>query len=189
MLTNPTSTTDRKAEMDTKVKLCRKLLDSTGAAGLMFTDVANISWLTGGAETHVVLASPASVGPVLITADDIYMCCDNIETARMFDEEIAGLGLKKTDAPWHDLNRQREAIESIVAKGLVLHDVDADTKDFLHKHQIVINENERARYRLVGAAATKCLEKTCQTLEPGWSEFEVAGDLSQRCFPPGYCQH
>ena len=185
MLDNPSSLDERRLELQSKAEACRALLHPSGAAGLLLTDASNVSWLTGGAETHVFFASPASVGPVLVTADNIYMCCDNIETPRMYDEEIGELGIEKADGPWYDDARRREAIEKVVGKGVVLRDTDSEVRNALVKKQMVMSEAEVARYRLLGGAAARCLQETCFTLAPGWTEFQIAGELAKRCYDSG----
>lgn len=185
MLHNPSTAEERRNELECKAEACREILHSTGAAGLLLSDAANVSWLTGGAETHVFFASPASVGPVLVTAENLYMCCDNIETPRMYDEEIGGLGIDRADAPWYDDALRREAIENVVAKGVVLRDTDSEVRTALMKIQLVMNDAEIARYRLLGAEAARCLQETCLELERGWSEFQIAGALAKRCHEVG----
>ena len=185
MLTNPSSIDERKAELQKKADLCREFLNKTGTAGLLLSEAANVSWLTGGSETHVVLALPFSAGPLLVTAEDVYLCSDNIEAPRMFDEEIGGLGIKKNDAPWYDTAAQRMAIEQIVGKGVVMLDTDVEAKGFLAGAQMVMTPEEQARYRILGAETAKCLEETCRVLEPGWSEYRIAGELAQRCYAAG----
>ncbi len=185
MILNPSSVADRSEELKRKAKECRELLAQNGAAGLLLTEAANVSWMTGGAETHVPLAATASAGPLLVTPESVYLCCNSIETARMLEEEMGGLGIQEAIGPWYDDEKRQEAIEKVVGKGVVVRDTDAEPRDFLNRKQFVMCEAEIARYRIVSETSARVLHETCKALQKGWTELQVAGELAKRSHDAG----
>src|SRR5690606_3285279 len=59
-----------------------------GVQGVLLRRRSNIAWITDGADTHVDLASPLGVATVLWTPQQKAVYTDNIEAARLVDEEF-----------------------------------------------------------------------------------------------------
>src|SRR5437868_5405597 len=82
---------DRRLDVDAKHARIAALLEEIGSESLLILDPANFAWLTSGGVTRNVLDSEQT--PALyFTPTNRWLLSSNVESQRMFDEEIDGLG-------------------------------------------------------------------------------------------------
>src|SRR5712692_661555 len=91
---------DRRADIDAKQARVATLLQEIGCEGLLLLEPTNFGWLTSGAAARGVLNPEES--PVLyFSADQRWALCSNVDSQRLFDEELNGLGFQLKEWPWH----------------------------------------------------------------------------------------
>ena len=182
-LRNPNPT---KAEFAAKLERVRALLDEQGAEGLLIGKQPGFSWLSCGGEAHVPLTSDVAVARLLVTKDDVHAIASKIEMPRLLDETLKGLKVASHEHEWHDANGARDRFKKIVNPKKVI----SDTGEFTTKNKPELIAplrwsflpQEVKRYRELGRDAEAAVNATCQTIEPGMSEFEIAGHLSATCW-------
>jgi Xaa-Pro aminopeptidase len=176
---------DRRADIDAKQGRVAALLQQVGCEGLLLLEPENFSWMTSGATPRGILDSAAAPG-AYCTAEGRWLLCANVDSQRLFDEEIDGLGFQLKEWPWHwgreqllaDLCHNRKlACDRPVVEGAasVVH-VAEPLRRLRRQH----TPYEQACMLALGQLVSHALEATCRTLSAGETEREVAGQLSHR---------
>lgn len=151
------------------------------AAALCTT--ANFAWFTCGGSNYVGIATETGAAAVVVTRQARYIVCDNIESRRIEDEEVAGLGFKFRTCEWHEA-RKEDVIREIVGDGICGCDVPLDgARDLsamLDACRRSLTPPEIARYERLGQDVGECLAVTARLIEPGMTEHQIAAALDKR---------
>src|SRR5437870_11274563 len=99
-LANVDATVDRRADLEGKQVQIAKLLQDVGCVGLLVLDPDNFGWLTSGAAARGVL-DPAELPALYFSAEQRWVVASNVDSQRLFDEELDGLGFQLKQWPWH----------------------------------------------------------------------------------------
>jgi Xaa-Pro aminopeptidase len=163
------------------------LLQDVGCEGLLLLEPENFAWLTSGATPRGVI-DPADAPAAYCTADARWLICSNVDTQRMFDEELDGLGFQLKEWPWHwgreqflaDLCHNRKvACDKLCGESTTL------VAEQLRRLRLQLTPYEQACMLALGGLLSHALEATCRTLELKETEREVAGQLSHRLLHRG----
>src|SRR5437016_7595677 len=91
---------DRRTDILAKQSRVGKLLQEAGCEALLLFEPENIAWFSSGATSRGVL--DAREQPALfVTPEQRWLVCSNVDTQRLFDEELDGLGFQLKEWPWH----------------------------------------------------------------------------------------
>ena len=91
---------EREDEIAAKQAAIAGLLKSAEQDGLLLLDPANFSWLTTGAVAHGV-TDPIERPAVFVQNSSYrWVVCSNVDSGRLFDEELNGLGFQLKEWPW-----------------------------------------------------------------------------------------
>ena len=91
---------DRRMDADHKMTLVAALLRDVQCDGLLLLEPENIAWLTSGAVSRG-LGDPEASPAVYCNGEQRWLLASNVESQRLFDEEIDGLGFQLKEWPWH----------------------------------------------------------------------------------------
>lgn len=171
---------NRLEEVNVKLERVRTLLDQKNLSAVLFKKQPNFSWITAGGLNMVGIATEMGVTSVLITKDKCYVIANRIESPRMRDEEIDGLGFELIEYEWFE-NKELEIAKNI-ATGEIgsdtpiagLHCIEAD----LNRLRYELTDSEIERYLYLGEKLSKSLESVLLFTRPGDSEAEIAGRIS-----------
>jgi Xaa-Pro aminopeptidase len=170
-------------EIHEKERRVRELMLIEGLDALALSTVANFAWFTCGGSNYVGIASETGVASVIVTRDAKYIVCDNIETRRIADEEVAGQGLEFRTCEWHE-GRKDELIREIAGGGVLGSDVPLDgarnVAAAVEPCRWSLTPLELERYEYLGAEVGECLAATAREIEPGMTEHEIGGLLDGR---------
>jgi Xaa-Pro aminopeptidase len=181
---------DRRADIEAKQGRVAALLQQVGCEALLLLEPENFAWLTSGATPRGVL-DPAS-GPGAYCAPDArWLICANVDSQRLFDEEIDGLGFQLKEWPWHwgreqllaDLCHNRKLACDRPAVDGVANIVNV--ADQMRRLRRQLAPYEQACMLALGQLVGHALEATCRTFSAGETEREVAGQLSHRLLHRG----
>jgi Xaa-Pro aminopeptidase len=177
---------DRRADIDGKQALITALLREVSCDGLLVLDPDNVSWLSSGASARGVLDSGEM--PVLyFSPEGRWALASNVDSQRLFDEELDGLGFQLKEWPWHWGRAQ--LLADLCQGRTVASDLpQGDCKpvgDQLRRLRRTMSVYERACCHALGEVVSHALEATCRTLAPGETEREVAGQVSHRLMHRG----
>ncbi len=173
-------------ELKTKLAQVRTLLKQQGAEAALLGLQPNFSWLACGGEAHIPLNSNLSFGQLVVTAKGFYLLANRIEMRCLQDEVVKGLGAKPLLWEWHDSSSGLKALKQVADPAKTLSDCgDWGTTarpDLFAPLHYSLQDIEVKRYRALGKAAEAALNETCRSLQPGQSEFQIAGTLSERAW-------
>lgn len=170
-------------EFTTKVARVRAYLSESRLEGALFVTTSNFSWITCGGRSHVSIAAERGVGAVLVTADASYLIADNIELARLQEEELGHLPLTPREFPWWSGNAVEEALRLVPAAALIADIPIPGARGFSAADGISLRNpllpEEIARYRALGEDVATVLTHVAFHCRPALTEHQLAGMLGQ----------
>ena len=177
---------DRRADVEVKQARIAAFLQQIGCDGLLVLDPGNFAWLTGGGAARGVL-DPEALPGLYFTPEARWILCCNVDTQRLFDEEIDGLGFQLKEWAWHldrapmlaDLRQGRNIAADFAMEGAKF------VAPELQLMRRTLSDYEIACYRTLGQTLSHALEATGRTLAIGESEREFAGQISHRLLHRG----
>lgn len=183
---NLTTPTDRRADVEGKQAQIAQLLKDIGCDGLLALAPENFAWLTAGGAARGVIDADA-LPALYFSAEGRWVLCSNVDTQRLFDEEIDGMGFQLKEWNWH---QGRAALLNDVCQGRkVAGDLPFGDCDVvgprLQALRLQMTTYESACYRALGLLVSHAIEATGRTIAVGDSEREVAGQLAHRLIHRG----
>jgi Xaa-Pro aminopeptidase len=180
---------DRRADIEAKQGRIAALLRDTGREGLLLLEPEGFAWLTSGAISRGIL-DPTAAPALYCTADARWVLCSNVDSQRLFDEELDGLGFQLKEWPWHWGREQLLADLCLNRKVACdrLPRVEGDfqlVEEALRKMRRTLTAYEQACLVALGKLLAHALEAACRTMTKDDSEREVAGQLSHRLMHRG----
>lgn len=182
------ATINRRMEIDRKQLLLAQLLKDAHCDGVFLFHPANYRWLTGGASPKGLLA-PEETPVIYATSQNRWLFCSNVDSQRIFDEELDLLGFQLKEFHW-SLSRDAQ-ISDLVTGRRVASDIDfrgcTNVGSYLEHERRRLSSHEVTVYRELGRLLVHALEATLRSMNPGDTEEEVAGQLSHRLWKHGAC--
>jgi Xaa-Pro aminopeptidase len=178
---------ERRAEVEAKHQRVIAWLDATGYDAVILGRADSLAWFTCGGEMGQTMAGEAASALLFVNRQCRAILCDNVQSARIFEEEVAGLGFQLKERPWYD-NPSRLACElgrgrRMAGDGLV--PCTTDERAGLLALRWPLGRLERQRLRELGRALTLAIEATCRNFQPGETEADLAGHLAHRLLREG----
>lgn len=183
------SITGRHAEIEVKVANLRADMKARGWDAVYISKSEHFAWITAGGDNIVTRYSEGGVCAIVVTADNRYFICNNIETQRMLVEEKLGeLGFEERSCYWFE-NKTEEFLKEIVGTGIVAADIplpgSQDANPVLLEREKVLCDNEVARYLYMGEVFSHVIENYIPTVKPGDTEIKIAGGLAAMMWSAG----
>jgi Xaa-Pro aminopeptidase len=183
---SPDTSSDRRADLEAKQTWVAAFLQEVGCEGLLVVEPENFAWLTSGAAARGVL-NPADLPAVYYSPDQRWVLSANVDTQRLFDEELNGLGFQLKEWPWHwgreqllaDLCSPRKVACDRALGNCV------PVADKLRRARRTLSRYEKACYQVLGPIVSHALEAACRTMKPDETEREIAGQISHRILHRG----
>lgn len=171
----------RGDDLATKQQRVAEFLEDEGYDALWLEGQDNFAWFTSGGNNSAGAPGDGKAA-ILITPDARSIVADNVEAARIFEEEVGGLGFQLKQSAWHerptrmqeDLCRGRKVASDVPAEGTVYE------AEKIRRLRLVLTELERARLSDLGRDVSHALEATCRAISSGETEADVAGQLAHR---------
>jgi Xaa-Pro aminopeptidase len=178
---------ERRADVEEKQRRVARWLDETGYDALILGRADGIAWFTCGGELGQTMSSELASALLYINRQSRAVLCDNVQSARIFEEEVAGLGFQLKERAWYDeplnlateLGHNKRVAGDGVLPGLT------DEREWLRLLRTPLTRLERQRLRELGRALTLAIEATCRNFEPGETEADLAGHLAHRLLREG----
>jgi Xaa-Pro aminopeptidase len=182
----PEGGSDRRADVDSKQACIAMLLQEVGCEGLLMLEPENFLWLTSGGAARGTL-SPDDLPALYFSAEGRWVITSNVDSQRLFDEEVDGLGFQLKEWPWHwgrdqllaDLCHNRT-----VASDRPFGNCKVVASQ-LQKLRRAMTGYEQACSAALGSIISHALEATCRTMKPKETEREIAGQLGHRLLHRG----
>jgi Xaa-Pro aminopeptidase len=180
---------DRRADIDYKHGLLGQLIRSVGCDGLLLSLPEHFTWLTAGGTPRGLY--DGQTAPLLFcTPEARWLIASNVDSPRLFDEEIEALGFQLKEWPWHWGREQ--FLADLCANRKVAVDAPLPLEgEFtpVRLQMLALRRRltiyEHAALTAVGAIVAHAVEATCRTIERGLSEREIAGQVAHRLMHRG----
>jgi Xaa-Pro dipeptidase len=173
-------------ELKTKLTRVRALLKEHNSPAAILGLQPNFSWLACGGEAHIPLNSDRSFGELVVTSRGFYLLANRIEMQCLQDEVVKGLGATPLLWEWHDPAGASRLLQEIGDSKRMLSDCGnwgtSARPDLFHPLHYSLGPEEVKRYKALGKAAEAAMNETCCAIQPGQSEFAIAGALSASCW-------
>lgn len=159
----------------------RELMERLKLEALLLRRSANFAWYTGGADSRVDHASPFGVADVLVTLEAEYIFTNNIEAARMREEQTPDFEV--IEHPWHEDETAaiREVVGSVSLGADFPLENALDVSGEVSPLRYVLDPDAIERYREVGADTAAAMAEAAGSVEPGMTEYEAAANLAAAC--------
>ncbi len=156
-------------------------MDRLGLEAILLRRSVNFAWYTDGADNRVDHASPFGVADVLVTPDSEYVVTNNIEAARMREEQTPKFEV--IEHPWYadEAGAPPDAVgDASLGADFPLEGAQ-DVSEEVAPLRYVLDAETLGRYRWVGADAAMAVAEAADSLEPGMGEHEAAANLGAAC--------
>jgi antitoxin VapB len=167
-------------EFKTKQAIIDELIARHNLDALLLSRVSSFAWATCGSPSYVNTADSLGIAQLLVTPGRRYLLTNNIEAPRLEKEEgLADQGWEFRVAPWYtthpDLSLLTRGL-SLGADGAVPGAVDLSA-DIAHLRANLLPV-EGDRMRMLARACAEAMDAAVHRVQPGQSEFEIAGLLA-----------
>lgn len=169
------------AELNLKLECIRELLIQCDLDALLLQRTANFAWATCGGDAHINLADSLGIASLLITRANRYVLTNNIEAARLMQEEgLAEKGWEFNVSPWYAGNLQLSALTHDLRLGTDAGFPQAlDLSRQIASLRAQLTAQEGVRYRQLGIFCAQAMRQAVDVVKPGMSEFEISSLLAQ----------
>lgn len=176
----------RRADIDTKQAAVGRAIEALSCEAAILLAPAHVAWFTAGMNVRGLFAESERPG-IFTNGRQRWLLCANVDTQRLFDEELDGLGFQLKEWRW-EVGRA-ELLYSISSGHRVASDRPfpniPQISDQLRPQLRVLSDFELPGYRELGRIVAHALEATARTLTPGQSEEEIAGQIGHRLLHHG----
>jgi Xaa-Pro dipeptidase len=180
----------RREDIELKHDRIREFLDATGRDAAVLGRSDSVAWFTSGGDLGQHLTSECSAILLFINRNSRAVISDNVQSNRVFEEELAGMGFQLKERPWFDdpmraiaeLCHGKRIASDLGALGCPQWRRECDPLRNLRQRLTVL---ERQRLRELGRTLTHAVEATCRNFDRGEREADVAGHLSHRLIREG----
>jgi hypothetical protein len=183
---SPDTGPDRRADIDGKQTRVAALLAEAGCEGLLVLDPDNFAWLTSGAAARSIL-DPGELPALYFSPEGRWVVSGNVDSQRLFDEELDELGFQLKEWPWH-WGREQLLADLCQGRTVACDRPLANLKQLGDRLKLLrrcLTPYEQACYHALGLIVSHALEATCRTMSPGETEREIAGQLAHRLLHRG----
>ena len=174
-------TSRRRADIDAKQDRVGRILEELKCDGVVLLMPAHVAWFTGGMNVRGLIADGERPG-IYTNGRQRWLLCSNIDTQRLFDEELDGLGFQLKEWQW------------AVGRAVLLGELVAGKKfatdrpfpnmplinDKLRPELRPLTQFEQEQYRDLGGVVAHAVEATARNVNRGDTEEEIAGQLAHR---------
>jgi Xaa-Pro dipeptidase len=180
----------RRDDVEEKHQRIRDYLDATNQDAVVLGMADSLSWFTSGGDLGQGLGNGPAAVLLFINRTCRAVITDNVQSSRVFEEELAGLGFQLKERPWYDdpfqvvaeLCHNKRIANDMGGYGCSQVRREADAVRALRRR---LTHLERQRLRELGRTLTLAVEATCRNFDLGEREADVAGHLAHRLIREG----
>jgi Xaa-Pro aminopeptidase len=182
----PVALAARRADIDVKQAQVAWLLEQMECEAALFLVPSHVAWFTAGMNVRGLLADSERPG-VYTNGKQRWLLCSNVDTQRLFDEELDQLGFQLKEWTWE--GGRADLLMNITTGRRVCGD-----RPFPNMPQVterlrpllrVLSAFEQDEYRALGRLVAHAVEATARNIGKGDTEAEVAGHLAHRLLHRG----
>lgn len=173
--------TTSNTELNFKLERIRHLLDASNLDGILLRRTDNFAWATCGADSHINIANSMGAASLLITQTDRSLVTNNIEATRlMHEQDLVGQGWEVQVSPWYSSDDQIANLTRGMKLGADTSFPNAlDVSREIASLRAQLTSEEGDRFRELGKLCAQGMRQAIDAVNPGMSEYEIAGLLAQ----------
>ena len=176
----------RRADIDAKQAAVASILETMDVESLVLLMPAHVAWFTAGLNVRGLFAD--SERPCIYTnGRQRWLICSNVDTQRLFDEELDQLGFQLREWQWE--SGRSDALAHATAGRKFVSDRPfpnvAMANDHLRPLLRSLSAFEQEQYRELGRFVAHAVEASARTCLPGETEEEIAGQVAHRLIHHG----
>jgi Xaa-Pro dipeptidase len=180
----------RRDDVEGKHQKIREFLDATGHDAVVLGMADSVAWFTSGGDLGQDMGGGPATVVLYINRTSRAVITDNVQSLRVFEEELAGLGFQLKERPWFDdpfqvvaeLCHNKRVATDMGGYGCSQLRREVDALRALRRR---LTPLERQRLRELGRTLTLTVEATCRNFDRGEREADVAGHLAHRLIREG----
>lgn len=182
----------RRDDVEIKHQRIREFLDRTDQDAVVLGRAESVAWFTSGGDLGQGCASEFSSILLFINRNSRAVIADNVQSSRVFEEELAGLGFQLKERPWFD--DPLRVVAELCHNKRIASDMSTSCGDMtlwrrnhdpLSALRARLTTLERQRLRELGRTLALAVEATCRNFDKGEREADVAGHLAHRLLREG----
>jgi Xaa-Pro dipeptidase len=181
---------ERRQDIELKHDRVCAFLDATEQDAVVLGRADSVAWFTSGGDLGQDLTSEYSSILLFINRTSRAVITDNVQSSRVFEEELAGLGFQLKERSWFDdpygliteLCHNRKVVSDFSSTGCMGWSREGDALRGLRQP---LTRLERQRLRELGRTLALAVEATCRNFDRGEREADVAGHLAHRLIREG----
>ena len=182
----PVALASRRADIDIKQAQVAWLMEQVECEAALILNPAHISWFTAGMNVRGLIADSERPG-VYTNGRQRWLLCSNIDTQRLFDEELDQLGFQLKEWAWE--GGRADLLLNITTGRKVCCDRALpnmpQTGERLRPIVRVLSSYEQDEYRSLGRLVAHAVEATARNITRNSTEEEVAGQVGHRIMHRG----
>lgn len=172
---------ERRDDVEKKHRRIADFLRDRQLNGLFLQKPSNFTWFTSGAVSPS-LGLTDYPSALFITADSRVVVTNNVDSAEIFERQLAGLGFLLKERPWFE---ERKVLLDDLARGRT---VGSDTGfegttlvgPDINPMRFPLEDLECQRLRQLGKILVHAVEATARHVEAGQTEAEIAAQIAHR---------
>jgi Xaa-Pro dipeptidase len=176
----------RRADIDAKQAILVPILEQLGCEAILLFMSAHVSWFTAGLNVRGLYADSERPG-IYTNGRQRWLLCSNIDTQRLFDEELDQLGFQIKEWTWE--GGRADLLANVTAGRKIAADRPFPNLklaiEMLRPCLRELSWYEQTAYREIGKAIAHAVEATARNLGKGETEIEIAGQLGHRLLRHG----
>ncbi len=168
------------SEFNHKLHRMQTLLAERGLDAMLLQRVSSFAWATCGAASYVNTATTDGVATLVITPAGRYLLTNNIEAARLEQEEdLSNQGWEFRVVPWY--KTQGTVME--LTRGLKLgadgpYAGATDLSAEMARLRASLTPEEVGRFRTLSRLCAEAMDSAIRAVRPGQTEYQIAGLLA-----------
>jgi len=182
----PVALAARRADIDIKQAQVAWLLESMQCEAALLLAPAHVCWVTSGMNVRGLIADSERPG-VYTNGKQRWLLCSNVDTQRLFDEELDQLGFQLKEWTWD--GGRAELLSNVTSGRKVCVDRPfpnmPQASERLRPLVRILSAHEQDEYRTLGRLVAHAVEATARNSSPGQTEEEIAGQLGHRLLHHG----
>ena len=175
-------------ELERKLAIVRRYLETNHLAGVRLRGTDWFAWATCGGSNAVLLTTDSGVAEVLITMAGAWVLTDQIEAARLSEEELPR-GYEVIASPWTARPEAWNRAARELARGRVASDRPSGNEEPLSPALLdarsSLQPEEIDRYRVLGKEAAEAMTEVMLAARPEWTGWQLAGAGSEALWSRG----
>src|SRR5688500_5339914 len=168
----------RRADIDAKQEQGAAVLAEMNCEAALLLMPAHVAWFTAGMVARGLIADSERPG-IFTNGRQRWLLCSNVDTQRLFDEELDQLGFQLKEWTWP--GGRADLLFNVTTGRTVAADRPFPNvpmiNDRLRPLLRALSDYEREQYRELGAWVAHAVEATARNLRRGDTEEETAGQL------------